>query len=163
MNIDTPARRRPGLPRLHRWYGKFFYIIVAIAIYYFGGALGPTDVSRGILRSVLVLLVVVLAARVFRGATEPGDEPRPWWRMTGAPMAGFVLGTIFGLAGLGLFIFAIALQTDAMVREYRSQEPYAVVTCIVFLALAVLYLTSSIRLVEAGRAARAAAEKKSNE
>jgi uncharacterized membrane protein YfcA len=157
MDSETDPRPRRSLPRLHRWYGKLLYIIVAAGIYYVGGALASTDNSRGILRSILVLLMILLAARFFRGATEPGDEPRAWWRMTGAPMAGFVLGVIFGLGALALLVYEIALETDAMVRHFRTQEPYVVVTCIVFAALAVLYLTSSIRLVDAGRKARAEA------
>jgi uncharacterized membrane protein YfcA len=163
MTNPPIARRRPRFPLLRRWYGKFCYIIVGIALYYLLGALGPNDVSRGILRSIIVALLVLFAARVFRGRTETTDEPRPWWRMTGAPTAGFILGVLFGFAGLGLFVYAIAVETDAMVRQYRSQEPYVVVTCIVFVVLAVLYVTSSIRLVEAGRAARAEALKNSSD
>lgn len=159
MDSEPAAPARRGLPRLHHWYGKAMYIVVGVAIYYLGGALAPTDTSRGILRSALVFALVVLAARVFRGATEPGNEPRPWWRMTGAPMAGFILGAIFGLAGIGLFIYSVAVETDAAARAFRSQESYVVVTCILFLALGVLYLTSSARLVEAGRKARSAAER----
>ncbi|HEX4058703.1 MAG TPA: hypothetical protein VHX87_10370 [Galbitalea sp.] len=157
MDSEPAPRARRGLPRLHQWYGKVLYIIVGAVIYYAGGALASTDNARGILRSVLVLLMILLAGRVFRGATEPGNEPRPWWRMTGAPTAGFLLGVIFGLAAIGLLVYAIAVETDPVVHHFRSQEPYVVVTCLVFAALGVLYLTSSARLLDAARKARAAA------
>jgi uncharacterized membrane protein YfcA len=154
MTPDSTPPRRSRLPRLHQWYAKALYVVVAIGIYYFGGALASTDNARGILRSILVLLMVLLAARVFRGAAEPGDEPRAWWRMTGAPLSGFILGVICGLIGVALLVWSIATQTDAMLRQFRAQELYVVVTCVVFVVLAVLYLTSSIRLVELARAAR---------
>jgi uncharacterized membrane protein YfcA len=135
-------------------------VLVGFGIYYLGGGLAPTDDSRGILRSILVLLLILLAGRVFRGAREPGDQPRPWWRMTGAPTAGFVLGAIFGIAALGLLLYAVAIETDAVVHKFRSQEPYVVVTCIVFAVLGLLYLTSSARLLGIAREARLQAQRK---
>jgi uncharacterized membrane protein YfcA len=159
MTYVPETRIRRGLPRLRSWYVKLAYIVVAIAIYYLGGGLAPTDNSRGILRSVIVFLLVLLAARVFRGATEFGNQPRPWWRMSGAPMAGFVLGTILGLATIGLGLYGIGLSTESVVREFRSQGPYVAVSAVLFAILAVLYLTSSVRLRGFDREARLEAQR----
>ena len=152
----TPQRRR--LPRLREWYWKLAYVIVAISIYYLSGALASTDNARGILRSALVFVLVLLAARVFRGASEPGDEARPWWRMTGRPLAGWVLGSICALLALALVLYTYGLETEKIVRAFRPQEPYVIVTAVVFAALAVLYLTSSARLRSQEIRARVAEE-----
>lgn len=158
MNTVTP-RSGTILPRLRRWYWKLVYIVVGVAIYYIGGGVAPTDASRGILRSVLLFLLVVLAARVFRSADEPGDEPRPWWRMTGAPFAGFILGVVFGLGAIVFAISAYGLETVKAVRVFRSQEPIDIVSAVLFAALSVLYLTSSVRLRTMARDARLEAER----
>jgi cytochrome c biogenesis protein CcdA len=154
--MDTPPTPAPRIPRLRQWYWKFAYIVVAVTIYYLGGALASTSNARGILRSALVFVLILLAARVFRGATELGDEPRPWWRMTGRPLAGFVLGSVFGLATIALVFYAFGVETEKAVHAFRSQEPYVIVTAVIFAALAALYLTSSLRLRALEREARLA-------
>jgi uncharacterized membrane protein YfcA len=158
MNTATP-RTRTILPRLRRWYWKLLYVVVGVAIYYIGGGVPPTDTSRGILRSVLVFLLFLLAARVFRSVDEPGDEPRPWWRMTGAPFAGFVLGVVFGLGAIVFAVSAYGVETVKAVRAFRSQEPIDIVSVVLFAALSVLYLTSSVRLRTMARDARLDAER----
>jgi uncharacterized membrane protein YfcA len=157
MTIETGRGR---LLRLRSWYAKLAYVIVAIAIYYLSGYLAPTDNSRGILRSCLVFVLVLLAVRVFRGATETGDEPRPWWRMTGRPPAGFVLCAVTGLVAIALILYTVGVENEPMFRHLLSQEPYVVVTAILFAALAVLYGTSSARLRAIARAERLEEERK---
>jgi len=152
--MDTPPPASSRVPRLRQWYWKFAYIVVAITIYYLGGALAPTDNSRGILRSAMFFVLVLLATRLFRGATEPGPEPRPWWRMTGRPLAGFVLGGILAFATIALVLYAYGIETEKAVAELRPQEPYVIVTAVLFGTLAVLYLTSSIRIRGLDRDAR---------
>ena len=153
----APPRRTPVV--LRQWYAKMLYVIVGIAVYYFGGGLAPTDSSRGILRSVLVFLLFVLAARVFRSIDEPGPEPRAWWRMTGRAFAGWVIGVVFGLATLGLLVYEIGISVTPSAHSLRGQEPLVAVTFVLFGALAVLYLTSSVRLRALERAARVAAQR----
>ena len=154
-----PARPRRTLVVLRLWYAKMLYVIAGIAIYYFGGGLAPTDGSRGILRSILVFLLFVLAARIFRSVDEPGPEPRAWWRMTGRAFAGWVLGVIFGLATLALLVYEIGISVTPSAHDLRAQEPLVAVTFVLFGALAVLYLTSSVRLRALERAARIAEQR----
>jgi uncharacterized membrane protein YfcA len=146
----TPLTR---IPRLRLWYAKMLYVIAAIIIYYLGGGLAPTDNSRGILRSALLLVLVLLAARLFRTAAEP-DAPRPLWRMTGRPTAGFVLGIVLAIFAIGFIGIASQVGTSAAFASLRSQQASTVAATVVFIALAVLYITSSIRLVGIAREAR---------
>lgn len=154
-----PVRPRRTLFVLRQWYAKMLYVIVGIAVYYFGGGLAPTDDSRGILRSVLVFLLFVLGARIFRSVDEPGSEPRAWWRMTGRAFAGWILGVVFGLATLALMVYEIGISVTPSARDLRGQVPLVAVTFVLFGALAVLYLTSSVRLRALERAARLEAQR----
>jgi uncharacterized membrane protein YfcA len=141
---------------LRQWYAKLLYVIVGVAIYYLGGALAPTDNSRGILRAFLVVVLVLLATRVFRSKSEPDNAPRPLWRMTGRPLAGWVLGVLLGLTALGFVIAGLGIELTPAAHSARGGEPVIVVIAVLFAALAVLYLTSSIRLRSIEREARAA-------
>ena len=158
MNAQTtPPRRR--FPVLRQWYAKLAYIIIGITVFYVGGGLAPTDNSRGILRSVLLVVIFYLATRIFRSAAEPNDEPRPWWRMTGLALAGWVLGVFFALAALAFFAAAIGISTTPSAREVRGGVPVIAVSAVLFAGMAILYVTSSIRLRAAERAARIAAQR----
>jgi uncharacterized membrane protein YfcA len=135
------------------------YVLVGIAIYYLSGYLGWSDNSRGIIRSCIVVLLVLLAARVFRAEGEESVDPRPLWRMTGRPTAGFVLGSITGLVAIGLVLYGFGIESQPQFHRFVSQEPYVVVSAILFAGLAVLYLTSSARLVGLLRERRAEADR----
>ena len=158
MTAQTPPPRRP-FPVLRQWYAKLAYIIIGITIFYVGGGLAPTDDSRGILRTVLLVVIFYLATRVFRSAAEPDRASRPWWRMTGLAFAGWVLGVLFALAALAFFVAAIGISTTPSARDVRGGVPVIAVTAVLFAGMAILYLTSSIRLRVAERAARAAAQR----
>ena len=150
-----PRPPRRGLIVLRQWYAKLLYVIVGVAIYYLGGALAPTDNSRGVLRAFLVVVLVLLATRVFRSKSEPDNSPRPLWRMTGRPLAGWVLGVLLGLTAFGFVIAGLGIELTPAARSARGGEPVIVVIAVLFAALAALYLTSSIRLRSIEREARA--------
>jgi hypothetical protein len=161
MNTD-PTSARPALLRIRQWYAKMLYIIAAIAIWYFGGGLPPTDFSRGILRSALVFVLFIVAARVFRSTAETDEQPRPWWRMTGRPLAGFVLGSVLAVAVIVLCLNAYGVETMRSLLLYAGEDVFDVVTAVLCAALAVLYFTSSARLRAIARAERREDERKRN-
>jgi uncharacterized membrane protein YfcA len=145
--VSRPARR--GLPHIRQWYGKMLYVIAVIAIWYLGAGLVQSDEPRGILRAVLLLVLVLLGARLFRSPEEPDDAARPRWRMTGRPLAGWVLGTVAGLGAIWLFVAAIGTElapASAHVASSTQNLAVFVALAIALAALAVLYLTSSVRL-----------------
>jgi hypothetical protein len=84
---------------------------------------------------------IYYGTRIFRGRDELVLEPRPWWRMTARPRAGFILGPLFlfGAAQAVVLLFAQPGWTWA-----TSLVEYAL--------LSALYLRSSIRLVREQRA-----------
>jgi hypothetical protein len=146
MTLEKDINPRSRLPRLRSWWAKLLYVIASLAIYYVVGGLAPTNLSRGILRSVIVVILVMAAVRVFRGAAEEGDEPRPWWRMTGGPLAGFILGGVLALTTIGLCLNAYGVESKTIERIFAGQDIYDAVTAVLVAALAVFYITSSVRL-----------------
>src|SRR3954454_14243375 len=48
----------------------------------------------------VVLALVLILSRLFRGENE-SDAPRPWWRMTAYPTAGYVLAVWFFVQAIG--------------------------------------------------------------
>ncbi|WP_020075938.1 hypothetical protein [Cryocola sp. 340MFSha3.1] len=84
--------------------------------------------------SVIVLLLVLVLSRLFRGENE-SDAPRSWWRMTARPPAGYALGCWFGAQ-------AIASITTALLDDGWIGWTGGVVS----LSIAALYLNSAIRL-----------------
>ena len=48
------------------------------------------------------LTYTLLGVRTFRGHLEPAAPPRPWWRWTGRPKAGYWLGSLNLLGGYGV-------------------------------------------------------------
>lgn len=82
--------------------GKAAYVVVAVASVIIAaipiGSLSPAiGAATGTLATVAA---VVVAARCFRGTDEAVDPPRPWWRMTAAPAAGYVGAGLFAVGGL---------------------------------------------------------------
>ena len=159
-NEPIPARRR--LPRLRQWYTKMLYIIVAFALWYFVGALPPTQFLDGLLRSVIIFVAFLVAARVFRGADE-SNEPRPWWRATARPRAGFVLGSVLALVVIIFCVNAYGVETMPKLVLYSGQDVFDAISALLCAVLAVFYFTSSIRLRGIARDARAEAERQALE
>ena len=85
---------------------------------------------------------ILVGVRSFRGKYEPVLPPRPWWRMTGRPKAGFWLGALLVL-GVVSFLLAKYIPVELRV-SYIAQE----------LVFGLLYLNSSIQLVRRGTAKR---------
>jgi hypothetical protein len=96
-----------------------------------------------ILVGVVFLAAVLLGTRWFRGSEE-GDGPRSWWRMTGRPAAGFVLGGILVLT---------CVSNLAAVPE--GGIPWGIVVAQVIAGVAYLY--SSFRLVRTAKTSKPAA------
>jgi hypothetical protein len=135
------------------------YLIVVFCLWYFVGGLPPTDLLRGLLRSSLAFVLVLLATRVFR-VREETNAPRPWWRATGRPLAGFVIGALFAVAVISLCANAYGFETDRKLRLYSGEDVFDAVSAVLAAALAVYYFTSSIRLRGIAREALREAERK---
>jgi hypothetical protein len=89
---------------------------------------------------VINLGYTLLGIRTFRGYHERVAEPRPWWRWTGRPKAGF------WLAGLHVFALLGAIQ-QFWPRDGRAPDlPLAILNSALFVVLASGYLNSSFRL-----------------
>jgi hypothetical protein len=80
--------------------GKISFVVVGIVAGYLAllairtveGAEGHSTMAVG---AVLEMVMVVIAARSFRGSGEPVSPQRLWWRMTARPTSGFLLSVLF--------------------------------------------------------------------
>jgi hypothetical protein len=86
--------------------------------------------------AVLSALVIWIGTRAFRGRGEAIEPPRVWWRATGRPRAGFVLG--------GLFLWG---TVSTLTFPLRGPDPSLNWFAITLAPIAAFYLHSSIRLV----------------
>lgn len=88
--------------------------------------------------------LVVFSARTFRGAQE-STAPRPWWRMTAAPLASALLSAAF--------------LAQAAFSFFSTWSPPLVVpgnvAVVVLLVIGAAYANSAIRLSRTGVARRA--------
>lgn len=87
--------------------------------------------------------LVVLATRTFRGPGEAVEPPRPWWRATNRPTAGYVLGVLYLLQ-------AVTLLTRLDSGSVRALTWLSVAICV---AIGAYFLHSSARLAKAPAAA----------
>ena len=92
--------------------------------------------------SGIVLLLVLVLSRLFRGANE-NDEPRTWWRMTAHPTASYVLAVWFGVSTVG-----------SVASAMTSNEFAGWLAGLVSLVIGALYLNCAIRLTATNRSAR---------
>jgi len=86
------------------------------------------------------LSYTLLAVRTFRGHLEPAAPPRPWWRWTGRPQAGYWLGSLNLLAGCG------AIRDFWPHRGLTPDLPAVIMNVLVFLIISFGYFNSSFRL-----------------
>ncbi|WP_368497241.1 hypothetical protein [Herbiconiux sp. A18JL235] len=98
---------------------------------------------RTVLLAMVVAAWVVVGARVFRDGHEPVAPPRAWWRFTGKPTAGFVIGGMLVVAG-GVAATSASLTGGSQAALFASG---------VAAAIGAAYLHSSLRL-HAGRPPR---------
>lgn len=134
--------------RITRWYWKLLYVGVSLIIIYLVGAIGDSthagDGLRGILRAVAVFALTLIGARLFRGRDEDVAPPRPWWRMTGRWLAGFLIAVpwlVITIGSIGVGLGAAGKLANADTASAGAALGLA--AGILFL----LYLDSSIRLL----------------
>ncbi|MCU1529554.1 MAG: hypothetical protein JWP75_3317 [Frondihabitans sp.] len=112
------------------------------------GTLDPSGISTAIY-GVLATILMIIAVRTFRVVEEDIAAPRPYWRLTGRPTAGYWLAALNVLG-------AIAEVTNAVVHPPASQQTaleqvqqlpvFVVLHVVISLGWALLYFRSSLRL-----------------
>jgi hypothetical protein len=130
--------------RLTKFPQKLAYVIVARIVTYLvdSSARFVPAVWAGpllLLETALIVAFVVVGVRSFRGEVELVAPPRPWWRWTGRPKAGFWLATLFTAN-------AVLLVANAT-RGGFGLSGYGVFFCVALLVIAGFYLNSSIQLL----------------
>lgn len=127
--------------RITEVWAKVAYVLIAwmlvpIALRFLLGQVGIPDPVILAIDLVLGFAVVWLGTRAFRAHGEPVEPPRVWWRATGRPRAGFVLGALF------LWASVIFLASPLV-----GDDPALVWNAVSTLPIAAFYLHSSVRLV----------------
>jgi hypothetical protein len=92
----------------------------------------------GLAKNILLVLIYLGGVRSFRGAGEPIQPPRDWWRITSQPRASFVIGSLLALSFASNSFTAVSGPPEA---AFANTLDAAVDTAMVF-----LYIRSSIRL-----------------
>ncbi|MGI9822669.1 hypothetical protein [Agromyces sp. Marseille-Q5079] len=148
-------RRIPEF-RIVRWEIKVLYVVLAWIVGYV-----VVDLVRSIGAPVVVVSLVglattfvsfALAVRIFRGADEPVEPPRPWWRMTAWPTLSRRLGILFTVlavvctVGITLAVAGVP-GTESTLDVGLAAAIEVAVTCA---ALAFLYLNSAVRMSRLG-------------
>jgi hypothetical protein len=98
------------------------------------------DVLGAVMAHLIFIAFVVVAVRSFRGASEPVEPSRAWWRMTGTVRSSVVLAVLTFLSG-GIGFLPFSTQALTPVRFVSGE-----IGNVIDLALAALYLNSAIRL-----------------
>ncbi len=144
---------------------KFLFLFAAFVVLGIGttllGEVPSLAVAAAWIGVAVTPLVVVVATRVFRVPEEDIVSPRPLWRMTGRPTAGFVLGSILALniiASVWIEIYGRTIgASDYSTIDSPGGLPVLIVDLLVSAVIAVLYYRSSIRLNREGSPAAGAA------
>ncbi|MGJ4845999.1 hypothetical protein [Leifsonia sp. Le1] len=128
------------MPRITSPQAKATFVVLgwtASGVAALFGALALSVTGGVILYCATLGAVIVFGARVFRGEEEDAVAPRPLWRMTAKPTAGFLLA--------GFFAFqAVSAGVNAATAD--AYAPLYVVAIAFSLAVAGAYLNSSLRL-----------------
>ena len=144
--------------RITRWYWKLLYVIVSVVIIYlialFADPSRAGDGLRGILRAVAVLVLTIVAARIFRGHDEDVAPARAWWRMTGGWLVGLIIAVLWLVVTIGGIGVALG-QAGGIATS--GTETAGGALGIAGVVLVLLYGDSSIRLLLLRRKARAEA------
>lgn len=134
-------------PRILNPYGKFLYVLVGwiavvlinlLVVALVGPVVGP------VLYVVVLFGWILVGARIFRVPEEPIEPPRPWWKLTGRPTAGFVLAALFALQAITNQV-SLVLGGRGLADDDGGTASVTVVTAACAIA-AVAYLASSLRL-----------------
>jgi hypothetical protein len=113
-----------------------FVLILLLNIFIFARLVNPTfDVM---IVAILNLAYVIVGVRIFRGVDENRTDPRPWWRATAKPAAGFWIGGALAFAAFVSGVGAFASKPENAIVP--------AISCLSYAALALFYLNSSIRL-----------------
>jgi hypothetical protein len=132
-------------PRILNPYGKFLYVLMGgIAVVLLNllvaALVGP--VVGPVLYVVVLFGWIIVGARIFRVPEEPIEPPRPWWKLTGQPTAGFVLAALFALQAI---TNQLPRTPGGRAGDDGSTTTATVVTVACAIA-ALAYLASSLRL-----------------
>jgi hypothetical protein len=143
--------------RITKWYFKLlyilgvylFFILVELAI----GVVRVPLIVFSVIYPPLLLAVFLLGARLFRVKEEQLEPARPWWRMTGRPALGWVLGVYFAAASVFIAVSLIAYfaGVENVAAVVRSAPVRTTGTTIVTAILTFLYVNSSVRLARMRR------------
>lgn len=128
------------MPRITSPQAKATFVVlgcVAAVVAAVFGALALSVTGGLVLYCAVLGAVIVFGARAFRGDGEDPVAPRPLWRMTAKPAAGFVLAGFFALQ---------AVSTGVSAANADAYAPLYVVAIAFSLAVAAAYLNSSLRL-----------------
>ncbi len=115
--------------------GGFALVLVVNFLFIYPNVNPTLDV---LIVAVLNVAYVLVGTRTFRGADENREDPRPWWRATARPAAGFWLG-----GALAVLAFISGVGAFASKPENAFVPTIA---CICYTLLAAYYLHSSYRL-----------------
>ncbi|MCS5715458.1 hypothetical protein NVV95_12985 [Herbiconiux sp. CPCC 205716] len=138
-------------PRILNPYAKFLYGFVGYLVLLMlnlvvAALVGP--VVGPLLFVVLFFAWIVIGARLFRVPEEPVAPPRPWWKLTARPTAGFVIAALLGLQALA--VGSSALLAGAVAEQVGQPGLGASTTqltaAVAFVVAAAAYLGSSLTL-----------------
>ena len=118
-----------------RW--KAVYILGGYVVTALVAGLLPLGGGAAIITLILDVAWIYGGTRIFRGAGELLQPPRPWWRMTARPRAGFALGILVFVPALVSYI-ALAATEPLVPAWWLLMLENAV--------WAALYISSSVRL-----------------
>lgn len=134
----------PPLRIIQKRWKAVYIVLFAIACIEMGLVLDTmkATIVASLIANAFSLGAIYFATRIFRVKEELLLAPRPWWRLTGRPRAGFVLGAYWGI---GLPLFPILMIVDPTYK-------FAPVDVISTAALTYFYFASSVRLRREARA-----------
>lgn len=116
-----------------RWKAAYIALLTLLIFDVSFSTVPSSEVFGTIIVNLLILAGVFLGTRIFRGKNELLLAPRPWWRMTARPKAGFLLGAYWALGLIPLLA--------------PGSSPVAwLINAAVNILLAVFYVRSSILL-----------------
>jgi hypothetical protein len=106
--------------RIWDWRIKLVYVVVVYALgWSLARVVSLVVDDRGFVVTVFHIAAILFGARIFRGAGEPIDEPRPGWRMTSRPTMSRRLGKLAAVfAALGVVSIPLLYLAELVPRHY---------------------------------------------